>query len=241
MDNRTYTYLCNSGHLYRYHIIQHEISNEEAVQHLQKNYLPDLELLHQLREFNEQLSKVSIKEMKMPSTKVLDNVITSLVDIVKDEIPNGKQRVAEYIDIRTKGDATREIASHAFIKTAYQNEFITIDNLEYTNEDIEFVLRRPRHFIEAKINPLFVSDWTPSIRKKHPKEIVQTIILDLLKDGSTKARMEIDQLVMSRTSVSKATVSNTLSDLLDQELIVQPKFGFYTYRGNQQSGGVIDE
>jgi hypothetical protein len=74
---------------------------------------------------------------------------------------------------------------------------------------------------------MFVSDWTPSIRKKRPKEIVQTIILDLLKDGSTRARMEIDQLVMSRTSVSKATVSNTLSDLLSQELIFQPKFGSY--------------
>lgn len=44
IDNRTYTYLKASGHLYRYHVIQNEISDEEAKRFLVEDSKLDLEL-----------------------------------------------------------------------------------------------------------------------------------------------------------------------------------------------------
>jgi len=229
MDNRTYTYLRSSGHLYRYHIIQHEIDDLEAEQYLVENYSPDVHLQKELKALNEQLKRVSIKDLRMPSMSIMQKVTSPLVEIVKDEITSEKRRLSEIIDMRTKGDIMRELTAHAFIRTAHTNGFRDIERLEYTEEDLEFILSRLHHFVEFKLNPLFAEEWTVSrIRKKRPREYVQDIILEFLKDKSAQSsRNEIIQYVKSKMDVSTPTIDNCLRELLGRGVIYQPRYGYY--------------
>jgi hypothetical protein len=228
MDNRTYTYLRKSGHLYRYHVLQHEISDEEAERLFEEDFRPDLRLQEKLAAMNQRLTKINVKELRMPEKTVLSQILLPLKEIVKDEITVEKRRLAEIIDIRTKGDILREITAHAFLRTVTENDFKDIEKLEYTKDDLEFILRRIDHFIEFKINPLYVEEFTErKHRKKRPRNQVKESVLQFLSDKEVRQRKEIDDYVNSQIKVGTATISNALEDLLSEHRICQPKYGFY--------------
>jgi hypothetical protein len=230
LDNRTYTYLRQSGHLYRYHVLQHDITDEEAKRYFTENYYPDLELQAQLKTLNDDLARIAIKEIKGPPKPIMDKIVVPLEEIVKDEAE--KQRLAEIIDIRTKGDIQREITAHAFIRTATETGFKAIEKLDYVDSDVEFILERLDHFVEFKINPLFVEEWTaPRIRKRRPRDQVKQLVLELFSDGKIRQRKEVDEYIHDKLNVGSATISNALDDLLLREhRICQPKYGFYKLR-----------
>lgn len=135
------------------------------------------------------------------------------------------------------------MAAHAFIRNAVENDFNNIETVEYTCEDEDFIMRRLSHFIEFKVNPWFVEDFTTQRRKKkRPREEVKELILEFLQAGP-KQRMEIDRHVNDHASVCTATISNTLSQLVTSKLIYQPKHGFYAlYDAEAEDlGGLIGE
>jgi hypothetical protein len=174
------------------------------------------------------LTKIIVKELKMPEKTVLSQILLPLKEIVKDEIEVEKRRLAEIIDIRTKGDILREITTHAFLRTAGQKDFKDIEKLEYASEDVEFILRRIDHFVEFKINPLFVDEFTErKYRKKRPRDQVKELVFQFLSDRKVRQRKEIDDYINSQIKVGNATISNALEDLLSVHRICQPKYRFY--------------
>jgi hypothetical protein len=228
MDNRTYTYLRTAGHLGRFHVIQYEISDEQAERFFTKHLCPDMKLQEDLKILNQRLSIVVLKKVNFPNSNVLSQIMSPLKEIVKEETSDDKQRLAQVIDIRTQGDIIRELAAHALLRTATENDFKNIDKLEYTQADIEFILKNPRHFVESKINPLFTDEFTErKQRKKRPRDQVKELVLQFLSDGKNSQRKEIDGYVNSRIKVGPATISNAFEELVNEGKISQPKYGFY--------------
>jgi len=226
MDNRTYTYLRRSGHLQRYHVIQHEISDEEAKRYLTKQFHPDFSLQDKLKELNSKLMEISVKNLETPPEPVMEKILIPLTEIARDETQN--QRLAEIIDIRTKGDIIREITAHAFLRTAVENKFKDIDRLEYTQEDLEFIHQRLYHFIEFKINPLFTEEYMPpKLKRKRRKEEAKEFILHLLGDKNLKGGTEIVESTIQAIGCSQATVHNARRELENERKICSPKYGFY--------------
>jgi hypothetical protein len=231
VDNRTYTYLRASGHLFRYHILQNEISDEESKRFFTEDVRPDVGLRERLKQLNTKLSKIQIKEINTPQKPIMDHVFAGLAEIIQDEFRTQKKRLAEVIDLRTRGDITREIAAYAFLRTATEKDFGNIEKIEYTAEDEEFILKRLGHFIEARINPVFVEDFSaPRAKKTRPRDEVKALVLSFLKSSETKQRMEIDRFVNENAKVSTATISNTLSLMLNSKLVCSPRHGIYKLR-----------
>jgi len=233
MDNRTYTYLRTAGHLNRFHVIQHEISDEEAERYFTKHFHPDMRLQEDLKALNQRLSSVVVKGLSMPDNYVLSQTLSPLKEIVKDETADEKRRLAQIIDIRTQGDIIRELVAHAFLRTATENDFRNIEKLEYTQDDVEFILKNPRHFVECKINPLFTDEFTErKQRKKRPRDSVKELVLQFLSDKELKRKKEVDNYINGRISVGPATISHALEDMLSGHLICPPKYGFYKLKEN---------
>lgn len=228
MSNRTYTYLRSSGHMYRYHVLQHEISDEEAELYFSEEFNPDLESQEQLKALNERLAKITIKDLRMPEKPILQEIFAPLKEIVKDEIAGQRRRLAEVLDIRTKGDIIRELTAHGLIRTAIENGFRDIEKLEYTVEDVEFILQRLSHFVEFKINPLFVEEWTTRrSRKKRPRDHAKEFILELLLDKELRKGSEIVETTIRNIGIKNATAHNARKELENEGKICSPKFGFY--------------
>jgi len=234
IDNRTYTYLRRSGHLQRYHVIQHEISDEKAKRYLTKEFHPDFSLQDKLKELNSKLMKISVKNLETPPEPVMEKIMMPLTEIARDEAQS--QRLAEIIDIRTKGDIIREITVHAFLRTAVENEFKDIDRLEYTKEDLEFIHQRLYHFIEFKINPLFTEEYMPpKLKRKRRKEEAKEFILHLLDDKNLKGGKEIVESTIQAIGCSQATVHNARRELENERKICSPKYGFYKIKEDCKS------
>lgn len=226
LDNRTYTYLKTSGHLYRYHILQHEITNEEAIKYLKENRKPDLALCEQLKTLNAKMAAAKVKRIEMPNELMTGEIMETLKDIVLDGLQERKTRLATIIDMRTKGDIIRETVAHAAIRTMVQAEYKDIEQIQYTEEDKEFIIDDIEHFIEAKINPLFAEEFSkPSTTTQRPIEQVQKLILEFLADGNERSRQEIDDYLLTKTKACKATVSNALKKLAKDDKISH-RFGY---------------
>ena len=233
MDNRTYTYLRTAGHLNRFHVIQHEISDEEAERYFTKHFHPDMRLQEDLAVLNQRLSSVIVQGLSMPDNHVLGQILSPLKEIVKDETADEKRRLAQIIDIRTQGDIIRELAAHAFLRTVSENDFRNIEKLEYTQDDVEFILKNPRHFVECKINPLFTDEFTErKQRKKRPRDRVKESVVQFLSNKEIRQRKEIDDYVNNLIKVGPATISNALEDMLSEHSICQAKYGFYKLKEN---------
>jgi hypothetical protein len=227
IDNKSYTFLRASGHMYRFHILQSEISDEEAKRFFTEKTQPDLGLREKLKLLNTRLSEISVRSLSTASTPMMNRFFAGLQEIIQDEFKTQKKRLAEVIDLRTRGDILREIAGHAFLRTAYETDFHDIEKIEYTPEDEEFITRRLPHFVEFKVNPFFVEDFSaPRSRKRRPREIVKELVVEFLKAG-LKQRKMIDAFINEHVKVSPATISNALSELLDSSVICQPRHGLY--------------
>jgi len=233
LDNRTFTYLNKSGHFSRYHVIQHEITDEEASEHLHKDFVMDQNALDSLRQINLKLSKIEVKELNRPSEDLLKEVYDSIEDIVKDEISNDPRRkLSDIITPRLKGDVIREFVANAFLRIASWNRYKDIAVLEYSEEDVSFVLGRIQHFVRFALEPLIVEDLTIRTFKRSKKGRAKATILELLGDGVESSRKEIVQYVRSRIDVSLAMIDIVLKELLTGKQI-QHRFGHYKLEGGE--------
>ena len=207
LDNRYYTFLNNSGHFSRYHVIQYHVTDEDASEHLHRDYKLDKNVLAYLKEVNARLSKVKVRKMLRPSEVLMKTIYDDIEALVRDEIAERPHlKLADVINPRLKDDVIRELVAHAFLRTTFQNGFIDIDELHYTREDVEFVRNRLFHFVDFTLDPLIAESLTRISRKASKTHKVKVIILELLSDGKERTRKEIVAYVLSKMQVGVATI-----------------------------------
>ena len=228
LDNRTYTYLRGSGHFYRYHVLQREITDEEAKTYFVENYRPNATLYGQLTRLNERLASVSVKRIKMPGENITKDLFDHLRNAVEEEIEDRKVRLATIIDLRTKGDILRELAACAAMRAISENNFCDVEDVEYDAKDIKFVKSDIEHFVEFKIRPLFVEEWSKSVSsRRRLRRDVKELIAEFLSDGSEKSRRSIVGHILSKIKVSLATIDSTLREMVNKGVITSPRHGLY--------------
>jgi len=238
LANRYFTYLNNSGHLSRYHVIQYRVTNGDASEHLHRDYKIDTNALAQLKEVNIQLSNVKVSRMLRPSEVLMKPIYDDIEALVRDEIAERPHlKLADVINPRLKDDVIRELVAHAFLRTTFQNGFRDIDELRYTQEDVEFTRNRLFHFVDFTLNPLIAANLTHISGKKSKTHRVKEFILEFLKDGKERSRQEIVNYVLSRMQVSIPTIEIARKQLLDEGKISQPKYGFYKLKDEVSTGG----
>jgi len=226
LDNRYFTYLNNSGHFSRFHVIQHNVTDKEASEHLHKDYKLDRQTLEQLRQINLALSKTKVKRMLRPSESLMKPIYDDLEALTKDEVKEKPNLAfADIVNPRLKGDVIRELVAHAFVRTTSQNGFQDIEELKYTQEDVNFVLERLYHFIEFAVNPIIAAGYS-RLTKGSKRNKVKASTLTYLNDG---AERHIDEIVsaIEPLNVSQATVYNALKELRKEGRITSPSFGYY--------------
>lgn len=227
LNNRTYTYLKQSGFLYRFHIIQKELTNKDVENYLKTNYIPNVSLCEPLATLNDKMKSVKIRKIETPKGQPSIDLISNLIETVKEHTKGTKLQIKNILDVRTKGDLFRELAAYATIRTLFENDFKNTDQIQYTEEDMEFILDGIDHFVEAKLNPLFTEDFSKAVDKTKTIDRVKRNILEFLLYDLDKSRNEIDVFVHVKMKVCKATISNALKELLNNGKIISPKFGFY--------------
>jgi hypothetical protein len=228
LDNWYFTHLSNSGHFSRYHVIQRRISDEDASLHLHREFRLDLEALNQLRELNEQLSQVKVRRMLRPTEVMMKQIYDSIEDIVKDEINSRRGlSLADIVTPRLKGDVIRELASHAFLRTAFQNGLKDINELRYSQEDVEFLMSGLYHFVDFMINPIVVMDLTYISKKRAKKDLTKELILAILSDKELRNGPTIVESAVEKIGCKGATAYNSLKELKIEGKICEPKYGFY--------------
>lgn len=126
--------------------------------------------------------------------------------------------LADVINPRLKDDVIRELIAYAFLRTASQNGFNNINELHYTQEDVDFVHNRISHFIDFTINPLIAESLTHISKGKSKIEICMEAIMHCLVDRQWHTPEEIMSFVRSRfreigREVGQATIYNALKTL----------------------------
>jgi hypothetical protein len=225
LDNLTYTYLNKSGHFSRYHVLQYHISEKEASDYLHKEYKLDQVALAQLQETNLALRNIKMKRVPRPSEELMKPVYNTIEELARDEIQDRKGfTLADVISPRLKGDIIRELVAHAFVRTAAGNGLTEID-LQYTQEDADFVLQRPYHFIEFALNPIIAEDFskTPHIKKL---DKLKSAIMVYLGDSVERNINEIVEAV-SAISRCEAYVYTAIDELVREDRVSKPRHGYY--------------
>jgi hypothetical protein len=233
-----FNFLFRSGYFGRHHILQRKISDEEASEHLRRNYIINAVLKQRLKTLNDKLSQVKIDVIQRPKESLTNSVFEDLNKIVLDEI-KGRQNLTlpDILTPRLKDDVLRELVSHAFIRTAWQNNFENIEHLEYTPADIEYVKAHLGDFIDFPLDPL-IAPGTFVTRRLRKRDVVKNIILKLLSD---KREHHIDEIQASVkvevNDISEATVYNSLQELINEGKVVRTEKGYYRLaRGEDQIG-----
>jgi hypothetical protein len=229
LDNRTFTHLKSSVYFYRHHIIQKQLTDREVEKYLKKNYTPDQSLYTPLKTLNEKIASAKIKRIDTPNDEISTYLMEDLINVAKDNLPHRNYGLSEIVDLRVKGDVIRELAAYSTILTLTQNEFKSIDIVEYPQEAVDFIADDLEHFIEARLNPLFTEDLTKIAVVKHKaSDYAKIAVLELLNEGTMTSRKEIDAKLLPNSDFSKATLSSTLKYLVEEGKIENPKkFGFY--------------
>jgi hypothetical protein len=231
LDNRYFTYLKESGHFSRYHVIQRDISESDVQKHFRKDYTLDQKAFDQLKQINLALSRVEVKKVLKPSESLMQPVYDNIIELVKDEIADRRDlAIAEIITPRTKGDIIRELVAYAFLRATAQNDSTVIEELQYTKDDLDFVLENPYHFVEFALNPIIAPEMSKPQRSRK-RERIKEAILECLNNGTEKHIDDVRSFVEKRLApllVSQATFYNGLKELKDAGRIDRPRPDFYT-------------
>ena len=244
LDNRYFNYLYRSGHFSRYHVIQRRISPEEAVEHLKKNYIIDTSLQNQLKELNAKLAEVKVKVMYRPPEESTNQIFVDLEKLTVDEIA-GRQNISlpDVLTPRVKDDVLRELVSHAFLRTASQNNFSEIEKLEYTAEDVNYIKEKLYHFIDFTLNPLIAPGFVKTSRQTKKDRVKKAILEYLEKQKESHSNEIFRHIELSGIKVSQATIYIALKELMEEERIKSPSFGYYEIisRKRNSKGGEDNE
>lgn len=227
----TYNTLDTIGFLSRFVIYQPIISDEEAEKWFINDTEMDIETLKKLGQMNKILSGITIKELRVPSKSIMEDVYKKFIEKAKEL--NKKwgledSNLREVISIRLKGDVLRRIVAHAFLKqiSRHQKSDLIYDRIVYDKEDLDYVLSKAEQMLLPHIRPL-VSREVKKEEKEKPLQIIYKTILEfLLNKGETK-KEEIDNELKSKTSISNSTMYRALNHLTGLKLIENTTFGHY--------------
>lgn len=223
-----FNFLFRSGYFGRHYVVQKRISDAETMEHLSRNYIIDTGLKEQLKTLNQKLSQVKIGAMQRPKEHLTNQVFEDLSKIALDEIKGRRNlTLPDILTPRVKDDVLRELVSHAFLRTAAQNNFENIGELRYEKEDIEYVKENLSDFIDFSLDPLIAPD-TYATRPQRKRDLVKCLVLELLKDGREHRIDEICEHIKSQgQSVSQATVYNSLTELSKEAKVKRTEQGSY--------------
>ncbi len=207
LDNRYFTYLSKSGHFSRFHVIQHDVTDEEASEHLHRDYKLDQDTLAQLKTVNLKLSKVVVHRVPRHSVALMKPIFDDLEALVKDEIAQRQSlKFTEIVHPRLKGNIIRELVAHAFLRIASERGFEDIAELQYTQENVEYIRNRLAHFLDFELNPIIAEEYTVVSKKETKIALCMKTILALLADGNWHSSTELLTLVRRRLAESNRDV-----------------------------------
>jgi len=231
LDNHYFNYLFRSGHMGRYHVVQQRISDELAAEHTKRNYLIDSKSIHELRKLNEALAKCKVGQMKRPPESLTNETFDQLSKMASDEIAGRRDlSLSDVLTPRIKDDILRELVSHAFLRTASQNGFTNIDELQYTAEDVAYVKKDLYHFIDFPLDPLIAPDFVTT-RAHSKRELAKIGVLKILGDGLEHSTADVIIQVTRDYNVKSAeTVYNAIRELEKEGRIEHVRQGFIRLR-----------
>jgi hypothetical protein len=239
LEGYHFNFLFRSGYLGRHYVVQKRISDNEAMEHLKKNYIINTGLKEQLKALNEKLLRVKIGVISRPEEALTNPIFDDLNKIAQDEI-KGRQNLTlpDVLTPRVKDDVLRELVSHALLRTVYQKNFEDIEELEYEKEDVEYVTLNLGDFIDFSLDPLIAPDRFTT-RRQRKRDIIKKLITELLQDDQEHHVDEISEQVKAKVkgqTISLATIYNSLNELIKERKIFRTEKGSYKqFRGGEET------
>lgn len=218
LDNKTYTYLEQSGFWSRFHTIQFRITDTAARDIFTGALYPaDVnipELKAQLKTLNESLfakkhgfSKEipNYDELLLPILQKADEVATKISKSVHLDL-------ATIMNVRIKGDIIREVNAYRILCP------------EKTDEDIiKWTMDRLPHFFDFVVNPIIAPSQT--VVKQKTLDGCLREIFQLTK-GQLRKRSEIQE-VLQKQGYSRATIDRALMHINKKGLNKSEEYGVY--------------
>jgi hypothetical protein len=202
----------------RFHVIQHRITDEEASKYLHKDFKIDLKKKDALKLVNSKLGNVRVSKVLRPTEEFMAPIYDELEAIIRDEITETRLILSEVITPRLKGNVIRELVGHSFLRTAAQNGFNNIDELEYIEADRNFILDRLPHFIDFTMDPLIAASFTLKSKSPSKSKQCKNVILKFLEDGEWHKSEEVINVLKQyfqrkSKTISEALIYRALGDL----------------------------
>jgi hypothetical protein len=217
LDNKTYTYLDQSGFWTRFHTIQIDITEDMASNIFTGSFTPTnisnvKEMKARLAVANKKLfdhrseiaNRLDYEEVLLPALQQANDLIlckARALNIGADEL----------INTRLKGDIAREVNAYRILTGASNQELLV------------WITGRLQHFFDFTFNPIIAK--TVTIAKATPITLALSEVLKFSKD-TEKTRQEIvDE--MKKLGISEGTTNRALKIVNDKGL---NKGGYGVYK-----------
>jgi hypothetical protein len=217
LDNKTYTYLDESGFWSRFHTIQIEITDVIATNIFTGSFTPTnisnvKEMKTSLASANQRLfdnRKETVN--RLDYEEVLLPALQQASDLIQCKAKSLNIGAEELINTRLKGDIAREVNAYRILTDASNQELLT------------WITGRLQHFFDFTFNPIIARDFT--VAKVTPIALAFSEVKKFTKD-TEKTRQEIvDE--MKKQGISEATIDRALKAVKDKGL---NKGGYGVYK-----------
>lgn len=208
LDNRTYTYLDQSGFWSRFHTIQIDITVDMASDIFTGSFMPTdvpnvkemkarLALANQIlfNHRNEIMNRLDYEEILLPALQKANDLIlrkAEALNIGADEL----------INTRLKGDIAREVNAYRILTGVSNPELLA------------WITDRLQHFFDFTFDPIIAKYFT--ITKVTPFATAYSEVLKFTKDAE-KTRQEIVK-EMAKQGITRATTDRALKEINDKGL-----------------------
>jgi hypothetical protein len=215
LDNKTYTYLDQSGFWSRFHTIQIRITDSMATDCFTGSFKPN--------------DPSTVKEMKdrlaFANKRLLDNreKIENFLDyddvlmpalqlagkLIEEKAESLQIGIAELINNRLKGDIAREANAYRILTECSNAQLLT------------WLSGRLPHFFDFNFNPIIAKDFTV---KQNPFEIAWSEALKFTHDTERTRKEIVDEL--EKQGISRGTTDRVLQKI-NKNNLNKGEYGFY--------------
>ncbi len=214
LNNRSFTYLEQSGFWSRFHTIQFRITDSTAADIFTGSYAPSVvnveELKTLLKKANERLlTKRGENNNDLPDyDEVLHPVLVEALKYLKTQCEITKIDLSEVLNTRLKGDIAREAKAYQILCP------------EKSNEELKnWLIQRLPHFFDFVSKPLIAKDLTEAKTSRSDVCLAQIIQFTKNKERNWKEIMD----EMQRQGNSTATVGRVLAFMKEKGIISTEK------------------
>jgi hypothetical protein len=216
LDNKTYTYLDQSGFWSRFHTIQIRISDSMATDCFTGSFKPNDSST--VKEMKERLAFANKKlfdnrktiENRLDYDDVLMPALQSGDKLIEQKAESLQVTKADLTNNRLKGDIAREVNAYRILSGCSNAQLLT------------WITSRLTHFFDFNFNPIIAKDVT---MKQNPFAIAWGEVMKLTKD-TEKTRQELVD-ALDAQGISRSTTDRVLKEINKKEL---NKGGFGTYK-----------